>query len=72
MQLSAAPCPARGPCADKFLDVRGVISKRQTTYSSGAHLNPVSSFLQFSQGKQKVLDVLVGAEIVYVCVLLLF
>lgn len=30
--------PARGPCADKFLDVRGVISKRQTTYSSGAHL----------------------------------
>lgn len=47
--------PARGPCADKFLDVRGVISKRQTTYSSGAHLNPVSSFLQFSQGKQKVL-----------------
>lgn len=45
----------RGPCADKFLDVRGVISKRQTTYSSGAHLNPVSSFLQFSQGKQKVL-----------------
>ncbi len=43
-----------GPFGDKFLDVRGIISKRQATGPSGVRLNPGSSLLQFARAKQKV------------------
>lgn len=62
MWFSVALCDLLEPFGNKCLDVRGIISQRQAAGPSGAHLNPVSSLLQLVGGKQKVVDVLAGAE----------